>query len=91
MMYDDRSYKNILVLLRLYVFCKMYNKVAVWSLYLVFGFMGITKELLKLGILKLEETDHNSIYKFCMKYCLQVNNYRHDNVMKLRLCLTNLT
>jgi len=53
--------------------------------------MGITKELLKLGILKLEETDHNSIYKFCMKYCLQVNNYRHDNVMKLRLCLTNLT
>jgi len=29
------------------------------------------------------ETDHNHTYKFHMKYCLQVNNYKHDNSVKV--------
>jgi len=25
------------------------------------------------------ETGHNHTYKFCMKYCLQVNNYKYGD------------
>jgi hypothetical protein len=29
------------------------------------------------------EIDHKHVYKFCVKYCLHVNNYKHDNSAKL--------
>jgi hypothetical protein len=41
--------------------------VAVWSVYLV------------LGLMVIDVIDYKLTYKFQMKYCLQVNNYKCDN------------
>jgi len=49
--------------------------------FLVFGFTAITNEArhVKFGM----EIDHTHTYKLCMKYCLQINNYKRGNGAKL--------
>jgi len=31
------------------------------------------------------ESDHNHAYKFCMNYCLQVNNYKYVRMLNFKV------
>jgi hypothetical protein len=56
--------------------------IVAWTVYLIFGYMAIGDESPQLGIGNFVR-GHNHTYEFCMKFSLQVNNYKYNDGVKL--------
>lgn len=47
-----------------------------------FDMMAIRTKCVQFGV----ETDHERVYKFCTKHCLQGTDYKYGDTRKLSVC-----